>query len=102
LKEFIELGIIGRIVKKRIKGAMMDNSHKHDQDETMRKTEKGHSKHDMQKHEPVSDHEGHGEHESQKANVDHSGHEEMFRRKFWISLLISIPVLIFSPTISIF
>jgi P-type Cu2+ transporter len=34
---------------------------------------------------------GHGAH-----GVDHSGHEEMFRRKFWVSLVLSIPVLIYS------
>ena len=33
------------------------------------------------------EHEGH---------VDHTGHEEMFRRKFWISLFLSIPVLLYS------
>jgi len=34
-----------------------------------------------------------------KHNTDHSGHEHMFRRRFWISLALSIPVLIFSPTL---
>lgn len=28
--------------------------------------------------------------------VDHSGHETMFRRKFWVSLVLSIPVLLYS------
>jgi len=31
------------------------------------------------------------------AHVDHAGHEEMFRREFWVSLLLSIPVLVYSP-----
>jgi Cu2+-exporting ATPase len=31
--------------------------------------------------------------------VDHTGHEEMFRRKFWVSLLLSIPVLLYSPSL---
>ena len=34
-----------------------------------------------------------------KAHVDHSGHEQMFRQKFWVSLVLSIPVLIFSPSV---
>ncbi len=34
---------------------------------------------------------GHG------AHVDHSGHEQMFRTRFWVSLALSIPVLLFSP-----
>ncbi|MFN2243890.1 MAG: copper-translocating P-type ATPase [Anaerolineae bacterium] len=47
------------------------------------------------------DHEGeHGGHEGQhKAHSDHTGHEQMFRRRFWISLALSIPVLVFSPTL---
>ena len=32
-------------------------------------------------------------------HADHAGHEQMFRRRFWGSLLLSIPVLIFSPMI---
>ncbi|NLG26818.1 MAG: copper-translocating P-type ATPase [Chloroflexi bacterium] len=31
------------------------------------------------------------------ARVDHTGHEGMFRRRFWVSLLLTIPVLLFSP-----
>jgi Cu2+-exporting ATPase len=33
----------------------------------------------------------HGKH------VDHTGHEELFRRRFWVSLVLSIPVLLYSP-----
>jgi len=33
------------------------------------------------------------------AHVDHTGHEEMFRRRFWACLVISIPVLLYSPSI---
>jgi len=92
----------------------MDNSHHHDREETTKNMEKDITGHDMENHEPISEdeghagheghgeHDGHGEHGGNKAHVDHTGHEEMFRRKFWISLLISIPVLIFSPTISNF
>ncbi|MEL7644824.1 MAG: copper-translocating P-type ATPase [Anaerolineaceae bacterium] len=38
----------------------------------------------------------HGGHEGHDAHVDHSGHEQMFQRKFWVSLILSIPVLLFS------
>jgi Cu2+-exporting ATPase len=34
-----------------------------------------------------------------KAHVDHTGHEQMFRKRFWISLVLSIPVLLYSPTL---
>ena len=85
----------------------------------------GHSEHMQHIPEPVQDHKAHTEmqHEEMKTemhpdhaghqmagmqtngeshsdhgttHVDHSGHEMMFRRKFWISLLLSIPVLLFS------
>jgi Cu2+-exporting ATPase len=35
-----------------------------------------------------------GEH---AGHVDHSGHEDMFRQRFWVSLLLSIPVLLYTP-----
>ncbi len=44
-------------------------------------------------------HEAHGEEEGHAAHVDHTGHEEMFRRRFWVSLVLSIPVLLYSPLI---
>lgn len=36
-------------------------------------------------------HHGHG--------TDHSGHELMFRNRFWVSTMLTIPVLLFSPMI---
>jgi len=52
---------------------------------------KGHENHQMMN----NDHSG----QDHSAHVNHSGHEQMFRQKFWISLLLSIPVLVFSPSI---
>ncbi len=40
------------------------------------------------------EHEGHGGH-----GVDHTGHEIMFRNRFWVSLVLTVPVLLFSPMI---
>jgi Cu2+-exporting ATPase len=37
--------------------------------------------------------------EAVHAHPDHTGHEQIFRRKFWISLILSIPVLVYSPAI---
>ena len=55
-----------------------------------------HSEHqeqaDHSQHEGHEGHEGHGGH-------DHMGHELMFRNRFWINLILSIPVLIYSPAI---
>jgi Cu2+-exporting ATPase len=42
-------------------------------------------------HETHSAHAGHG--------TDHTGHEQMFRVRFWWSLLLSIPVLLYSEMI---
>jgi Cu2+-exporting ATPase len=55
-----------------------------------------HSMHNMpakaeMSHEYHSAHAGHG--------TDHSGHEQMFRVRFWWSLLLSIPVLLYSDMI---
>ena len=51
-------------------------------------------------------HEGHNHNKSDSNHAsesqhegEHAGHEQLFRRKFWISLILSIPVLIFSKTI---
>src|SRR5688572_19754545 len=30
-------------------------------------------------------------------HADHSGHEDVFRKRFWVSLLLSIPVLLYTP-----
>lgn len=54
---------------------------------------------------PMAEHEehtaDHGEHARAKheAHADHTGHEEMFRRRFWVCLLLTIPVLLYSPHI---
>lgn len=41
--------------------------------------------------------DGHQDKEAHDHSVDHVGHEQMFRSRFWISTLISIPVLLYSP-----
>ncbi len=41
-----------------------------------------------------------GEHAGGRGvHVSHAGHEQIFRRRFWICLALSIPVLVFSPTL---
>jgi Cu2+-exporting ATPase len=67
-----------------------------------------HAGHDMPGHTPTDIHAGHtltagaaapAGHEQHGAHADHTGHEQMFRRRFWVSLALSIPVLVFSPMI---
>ncbi len=54
-------------------------------------------------HQAHGTHAGHGavgEHDEHEGHgVDHSGHEKIFRQRFWISTLLSIPVLLYSPSI---
>ncbi len=33
------------------------------------------------------------------AHIDHTGHEDLFRRRFWICLALSVPVILYSPMI---
>jgi Cu2+-exporting ATPase len=50
-----------------------------------------HIEHDT--HPAAEQHKDHGGH------VDHRGHEEMFRKRFWVCLILSIPVLLYSPAV---
>jgi P-type Cu2+ transporter len=45
------------------------------------------------------DHSGHGQQSGHGGHGSHAGHEIMFRNRFWVSLVLSIPVLVFSPMI---
>jgi len=49
--------------------------------------------HDDMKDMEGSDHKNHGNHNG------HESHEEIFRRKFWGSLILSLPVIFFSETV---
>ncbi len=70
-----------------------------------------HSADDHQKHATASNHSlseqaperhleiettAHADHNAHAMHVDHTGHEQMFRDKFWLSLILSIPVLFYS------
>ena len=46
------------------------------------------------------DHSAHDKHDQSQghtAHVDHSGHEQMFRQKFWVSLVLSDPGAFIQP-----
>ena len=72
----------------------------HTHDHTMHEHDH-HTDHDEHAVEMRHDHDEHAAHGGQghAAHTDHAGHEEMFRRRFWVSLVLTIPVLLFSPTI---
>ncbi len=53
-----------------------------------------HSSHDMH-----GGHDNHDKHQGHGGHGNHAGHEIMFRDRFWVSLVLSIPVLFFSSAI---
>jgi P-type Cu2+ transporter len=96
---------------------MADHEHEHDQHHLHKQSDSeqshstDHSMHDKYAGHSMPDHAAHAmqTHEAGLAadnghteyahHTDHSGHERVFRSRFWGSLLLSIPVLIFSPMI---
>ena len=52
--------------------------------------------HEQAGHGVESRHVGHGEHAGHGDHGGHAGHADLFRRRFWISLILSIPVIIYS------
>ncbi|MEG0249621.1 MAG: copper-translocating P-type ATPase [Peptostreptococcus sp.] len=72
---------------------------KHSKDEMVNMNHEAHQSHENHGHQKQHKHEGshacggHDEH----GGHDHSGHAQMFRKKFFVSLVFGIPILIFSP-----
>ncbi|MBT4308843.1 MAG: heavy metal translocating P-type ATPase, partial [Anaerolineae bacterium] len=88
----------------------MDDKHKHHDTREETNEYAAHQEHDQHEdHQVHGGHEGHQNHADQSSHkegqdehaghTDHGGHEQMFRQRFWISSLISIPVLLYSPSI---
>ena len=44
----------------------------------------------------MDDHAGHGTHGSHEAHDAHGDHAAVFRRKFWLSLVLTVPVVLYS------
>lgn len=60
-----------------------------------------HSHHHQSSENQHTDHRSsqYGNQQQHHHHTDHSGHEIMFRNRFWVSLILTIPVLIYSPMI---
>lgn len=63
-----------------------------------------HTGHDHARHDVHEEHHSghahhHDEHDAHAGHGGHAGHEALFRRKFWVSLILSIPVVLFSEMI---
>jgi len=90
------------------------DGHEHGDEDTMGGSEHAHHmdherhdshgdvSHEHGTHEPGGgggdgghEHGGH-EHDGHGAHVDHRGHERMFRRRFWVCLALTVPVIVFS------
>jgi P-type Cu2+ transporter len=69
------------------------SSHAHSEHEHHNHNHTDHSVH-TEHSERMVDHSSHAGH-----GVDHSGHEIMFRNRFWVSLILSIPVLLYTHMI---
>ncbi len=85
----------------------------HDHSQHEKGTPHGHEEHDHDNHDHSNhthhaDHAGHGGHENHSGHEGHSGHNHHdhhammvrdFRKRFWISLGITVPILLLSPMI---
>ncbi|WP_178020444.1 copper-translocating P-type ATPase [uncultured Paenibacillus sp.] len=105
----------------------MNNNHKHDQSDHSRRSSEHqhkeqhhdpnehqhhqHDEHEQHQHVRHEDHHQHDEHQHgnhvmHAGGHDHSGHHghmvEDFKKRFYISLIITIPILIISPMIQMF
>ena len=76
------------------------HDHEHQQNKHSNHNHDGHNH--QHHHGDHNDHGGHGGHEGHSGH-DHSQHHAMmikdFRKRFWISLAISVPILVLSPMI---
>jgi len=78
----------------------------HAMDHPMHEEHKGHDMSEHSMHNMPMEHSSHGAEKSHGGHdehaghgTDHTGHEQMFRTRFWGSLLLSVPVLVFSPAL---
>jgi Cu2+-exporting ATPase len=88
---------------------MQHEKQEHDMDHSEHETHDHHNSHEMQgmKREDHSEHAlGSMEHENHDMHgghaghgTDHSGHERMFRTRFWWSLLLTVPVMLYSSAL---
>ena len=95
---------------------MTENSHEHNQEE--KHTHQDHTAHSVSRvtggsHGGQNSHSEHIHHNTgqmpaghmmtgssktgHRAHVDHRGHEQIFRQRFWICLALTFPVLLYSP-----
>ncbi|WP_413464429.1 copper-translocating P-type ATPase [Dietzia sp. PP-33] len=55
---------------------------------------------DHSEHAEHGDHSDHAEHGGHDRHAGHGAHGEMFRRRFWVSLILAVPVVFFSHMVA--
>jgi len=77
------------------------NTHtmQHAEETTDDNAHSNHAMHENMETKTPGEQMDHSEHQSHAGHTNHSGHERMFQTRFWISLVLSIPVIVFSPMI---
>ncbi|MDM8212453.1 heavy metal translocating P-type ATPase [Enterococcus hirae] len=84
---------------------MDHSSMDHSSHEGMKMSGMDHSNHsgDMKNMEGMDhgSHGGHGDHPGEMGGMDHSMHMGNFKQKFWLSLILAIPIIILSPMMGI-
>lgn len=78
---------------------MHDMAHDHMNHDTHAGHEMAKEQMNQEMHNMEHDHTGNDGHEGHSAHVNHAGHEQMFRKRFWVSLFLAIPVLLYSQSI---
>jgi len=80
-----------------------DDAHAHESTPDHKMNSHDHSQHGEHGMDDGEKHEGHGEHEHHHGNGDHSDHHKMmvkdFRRRFIVSMIVTVPILALSPMI---
>ncbi len=74
----------------------MMHSSPHDHSTTHHPMDDDHAAHDA--HDAHASH-AHHEHAGHDDHAGHAGHADIFRRRFWITLILSIPVIIYSEMV---
>jgi P-type Cu2+ transporter len=76
-----------------------NNHETHHGEENHNQEPRDHTHHEDHQDRHAAEGGGHDHRQGNGDQVDHSGHEDMFRKRFWVCLVLSIPVLLFSETI---
>ena len=84
----------------------MENHEHHQGNDQEKKQMNEHKDHFAEKtkhgHNEATDHSGHGGHNPSHGEMGHDHHKMMiedFKKRFWVTLVLSIPILVFSPMI---